>query len=84
MSNVTVVSPAKLAAPRASRFAAQLFVGFAQWFKRTGEARAERQLSADRVAEANAVRGYAQRFAGHDPRFAAELMAAADRHEATE
>jgi hypothetical protein len=27
------------------------------------------------------VRAYAQRFARHDPRFAADLMAAADRHE---
>ena len=45
------------------------------------DARAERREVADRAAEAAAVREYANRFASHDPRFAADLMAAADRHE---
>ncbi len=45
--------------------------------------RAERQSQADRATEAAAVREYAQRYAAHDPRFAADLLAAADRHEGT-
>lgn len=84
MSSITVLSPVKVAVPRASRYLANLFVSLTQWLQRTGASRAQRQLAADRGAEAAAVRQYAQRFASHDPRFAADLLAAADRHESTE
>ena len=84
MSSITVLSPVKVAVPRASRYLAGLFVSLTQWLQRTGSSRAQRQLAADRGAEAAAVRQYAQRFASHDPRFAADLLAAADRHESTE
>jgi len=48
------------------------------------DARASHRLYAERIKEAAAVRDYAQRFARHDPRFAADLLAAADRHESKE
>jgi hypothetical protein len=35
----------------------------------------------DRAAEARRLREYAESVRSHDPRFAADLFAAADRHE---
>ena len=43
--------------------------------------RAESRQFADRQSKAARVRTYAQQIMGHDPRFAADLFAAADRHE---
>jgi hypothetical protein len=85
MTTITVHSPSKVAAPRAAAWAANLFSAFATWMQRTGAERSEAtrrhsQLS-DRSRDAAALRSYAMRFAAHDPRFAADLMAAADRHE---
>lgn len=77
MTTVTVHTPVAVGTPRAALLAANLFSAFLGWFERT----AERREVADRAAEAAAVREYANRFASHDPRFAADLMAAADRHE---
>jgi hypothetical protein len=84
MTAITVQSPITVATPRASRWAAGAFTGVLSWFEQHGVVRAERQLQADRATEAAAVREYAQRYASHDPRFAADLLAAADRHERTE
>ncbi len=83
MTTVTVLSPIKVAMPRVARWAASLFSGLLAGLQRAAEARAEREVQAGRAAEAAAVRDYAHRFASHDPRFAADLMAAADRHELT-
>lgn len=83
MTAITVQSPITIAVPRASRWAAGAFTGVLSWFEQHGTFRAERQLQADRATEAAAVREYAQRYARHDPRFAADLLAAADRHEQT-
>lgn len=46
-----------------------------------GRARPHRQPLEDRTAEAQRVREYAESVRSHDPRFAADLFAAADRHE---
>jgi hypothetical protein len=81
MTSITVYSPIKVAVPRATRWAAGAFTGVMNWVEHHGEARAARQLQSDRLADAVAVRDYAHRFAAHDPRFAADLLAAADRHE---
>jgi hypothetical protein len=81
MTAITVQLPITIAAPRASRWAASAFTGILNWFELHSAARAERQMQADRATEAAAVRNYAQRYASHDPRFAADLLAAADRHE---
>lgn len=81
MTTITVQTPVKVPAPYAARLAAAGFLSFLAWFQRTSAARAERQARTDRIREAAAVRDYAQRFASEDPRFAADLLAAADRHE---
>lgn len=46
-----------------------------------GRARPQRQPLENRAAEARRVREYAESVRSHDPRFAADLFAAADRHE---
>jgi hypothetical protein len=81
MSSITARSPTKLALPSTLRKAADVLSRWSAW---AGQGRAGRQLKAERAAEAAAVREYAQRFARHDPRFAADLLAAADRHERTD
>jgi hypothetical protein len=85
MTTITVQSPSKVTAPRAAGLAATwataLFGAISTWFQRTGQARIEHSRLTDRSRDAAALRTYAMRFAAHDPRFAADLMAAADRHE---
>ncbi len=83
MTAITIQMPIAIATPRATRWAAGAFTGVLSWFEQHGASRAGRQVQADRVTEAAAVREYAQRYAAHDPRFAADLLAAADRHEQT-
>ncbi len=80
-TTTTLLAPIKLAVPRAARSVLASLNTLMGRFERAGEARACRQMRAQRVREAAAVREYALRFASHDPRFAADLMAAADRHE---
>ena len=84
MSTITVHSPIKVAVPRAMRWAANAFSKLLARFIMLSETRAVQRSQAERLNEAAAVRAYAQRFAGHDPRFAADLLAAADRHEINE
>ena len=81
MTTITVHAPLKVAVPRATRWAAGAFTGILSWFDSHSAESQQRQLATDRSADAAAVREYAHRFAGHDPRFAADLLAAADRHE---
>lgn len=82
MTTITVNTPAKIAVPRGSRVAA---VWFGRLLTRLGdmaEKRAERRAVANRMREASEVRAYAQFVMSQDPRFAADLISAADRHEA--
>jgi len=81
MTSITVHTPVKVRTPRAASWAAVAFTRLLSWFQSSAAQRQERREVADRGAEAAAVRQYANRFASHDPRFAADLMAAADRHE---
>jgi hypothetical protein len=81
MTTITVQTPVKVRTPRAAAWAATAFTRLLGWFETSAAQRQERREMADRGAEAAAVRQYAIRFASHDPRFAADLMAAADRHE---
>lgn len=83
MNNFSVYTPVETFEPRGARAAGKLFSQVFGWFQRSRRAQAERRQGADRATEAAAVRDYAQRFASHDPRFAADLLAAADRHEIT-
>ena len=84
MTTVTVHTPISVTAPRASRWAARALAGLLSWFEQQSSRRQRRQVQTNRVSEASAVREYAQRYARHDPRFAADLLAAADRHEHAE
>jgi hypothetical protein len=81
MTTITVQRPVAVRVPRATAWAADTFARLAGWVERSSKARAERSRAATRATEAAAVRAYAHRYASHDPRFAADLMAAADRHE---
>ena len=81
MTTITVNTPAKVSAPRGAKFAADLFSALLTWFQTKTEQRVERLEQAGRQAEAARVRLYAQEMLAQDPRFAADLFAAADRHE---
>lgn len=84
MTTITVNTPVAVAAPRGARWAAAAFAQLLAWMERVTERRAEsREVRAmkARVLEANRVRQLARDMAAYDPRFAAELYAAADRHE---
>jgi len=87
MVTVTVHTPSSTLAPRVAALAANLIVRFLAWLEAVGTARAAaaaRRQARTRMAEAAEVRRYAQSWMDHDPRFAAELLAAADRHDSTE
>ena len=81
MTTVTVHTPVAVGTPRAAIMAASLFTAFLGWIQNSMNVGTENREVTDRAAEAAAVREYANRFASHDPRFAADLLAAADRHE---
>lgn len=83
MTTITVQMPAQVAVPPAARWVGTFVAEAIAFVQRVQAARIERRRDAERIAEANAVRDYARRFARHDPRFVADLMAAADRHERT-
>jgi hypothetical protein len=82
MTSITVTGVPTVKAPRGSLWAAgaaaAAWTALSRWFS------VHRQsTAADAPAiEAARVRDMARRFAAVDPGFAADLMAAADRHEA--
>jgi len=81
MSTITVQSPIKVAAPRGAAVAAALAFRLLNWIEDRQRARAQRIQHAKHLGEASALRLYAMRFEKHDPHFASDLNAAADRHE---
>jgi hypothetical protein len=81
MTTITVHTPVAVARPRGARIAAAWFGRLLAWASRSIESRTERRDFAGRVQEASRVRSYAQSVMQQDPRFAADLFAAADRHE---
>jgi hypothetical protein len=84
MTTISVHTTPAVMAPRAAAWAAKLFSALLNLLQSPAAAPAARKAFSDRQREATAVREYAQRFAAHDPRFAADLFAAADRHEITD
>jgi hypothetical protein len=84
MTSITVQAVRTVAAPRAAAWAAAIFSGLFKLLSPAVVSAGPRKAFSDRQREATAVREYAQRFAAHDPRFAADLFAAADRHEITD
>jgi hypothetical protein len=81
MTTITVLRPAKVRAPRAAAWAAQAFLSLLTWLENAADRRAQHSRAINRATEAAAVRAYADEVQAHDPRFAADLRAAADRHE---
>jgi len=84
MSSITVTGVATVKAPRgaiwAARGAAAIWAALSRWL--AADRRRERSVALEAAIEAARVRAMARRHASTDPGFAADLMAAADRHEA--
>ena len=81
MTSITVKNPVKSLATRGAAVATTWFIALLTWVEKLSRQRAESRQFAGRQDEAARVRTYAQQIMGHDPRFAADLFAAADRHE---
>ena len=81
MSTITVNSPIRVLAPRGATLAGTWFAALLNWLEKDAERRALERRAAKLVNEASYARRLAQAVRGDDPRFAADLFAAADRHE---
>jgi hypothetical protein len=81
MTTITTFVPAPVRVPRGAPAAAWLFGALLNAFQRVAEKRSIGAAQARRRAEARETRRYALRVQAQDPRFAADLLAAADRHE---
>lgn len=83
-TTITVLRPAAVQSPRAAAWAARAFVQLLAWFESTADHRAQRHRAIARATDVAALRTYARQMETQDPRFAADLRAAADRHEYAE
>ena len=81
MTTITVNAPATVNAPRGAHWAGVWFAALLNGLEKSGSRRVDRSDQANRLAEAARVRLHAQQVMQHDPRVAADLFAAADRHE---
>jgi hypothetical protein len=81
MTTATLLSPFKVALPRATRYVLGSLNQFMGSLEHTRQALDQRHEQAQRARDAAAVREYAQRCSKQDPRLASDLYAAADRHE---
>lgn len=81
MTTITVNSPERVSMPLGATVAAGLFLRVLSWFATAKAQRSHTLDEASRVGEAARVRRMAQEVMIDDPRFAADLFAAADRHE---
>ena len=87
MTTISIHTPTTVKAPRGATAAAWLISRLStavEGIRQRRAARTEQMRSVSRYAEASALRRHAQGFMGADPRFAADLFAAADRHERQE
>jgi len=80
MSTITVTGIAKVNEPRGSVWAARAAAALARLLARTSVERSPAEAAAHEAAQ---VRALARRHMNTDPGFAADLLAAADRHEST-
>jgi hypothetical protein len=82
MSSITVTGVPTIKSPRgaiwAARGAAAAWAALTRWL----DGRKQQSVALGAAIEAARVRAMARRHASTDPGFAADLMAAADRHEA--
>ena len=82
MTTLTIVSPPlKTATSRGARFAAVAFTRLLQVLAHRREARALARERLARESDATRVRRLAQQMRCVDPSFAADLFAAAERHD---
>lgn len=81
MTTTTVNVPAQTPAPRGALWAANLFYGLLSLGQSVWSAEMQHRARRTRCAEASEVRTYARKLERYDPRSAADLFAAADRHE---
>jgi hypothetical protein len=83
MTTITITRPAPVAAPRGALWAASAAAAVLRAFasRRIPADTLAREAQAERQAEAAKVRRLADQWHAVDPRFAADLYAAADRHE---
>ena len=81
MTTLTVNVPVAVASPRGAVLAASLYNTIASGLSLWRQTRQARRVAASRVAEAAQVRAYAWQIMSQDRSYAADLLAAADRHE---
>ena len=87
MTTITTLNPVAVATPRAADWAANIWLAVSRMgaaLQGWAHQRHEHVVVNGRYAEANRLRQVAQGFMSSDPRFAADLYAAADRHERAE
>lgn len=80
MTTITVFRPQAVGVPRAAQWAAQAFMRLLGALERAADERTRRHRALAQLADAARVRAYAVQVAAVDPGFAADLLAAADRH----
>jgi hypothetical protein len=80
MTQIAIISPEKIAAPRGAAWAAEAASRLLAFVQAWQAGRAQRCVADARAAEAAAVRRTADELCRIDPRAAADLYAAADRH----
>lgn len=83
MTTTTVNVPAQTPAPRGALWAANMFYGLLSLGQGAWSAEMQHRAQRARLAEAAEARAYARELERYDPRCAADLFAAADRHEQT-
>ena len=81
MTMLSVITPAPVQMPRFAAVAATLFARLLQGLTAVDRAVTAPRAESERQRQARELRQFAAQHAEHDPRFAADLWAAADRHE---
>jgi hypothetical protein len=81
MTSITVHVPAKIAVPRGAQLVGATYSAVVSGLALWRAARVQDKALKSRTAEAAKVRVYAHEVMSLDRRFAADLLAAADRHE---
>ena len=81
MTTITIHKPIAIRTPRGAPVAANLFLRFIEACERTLSSYKQSAKANGRQSEAAKLRRYADSLRMADPRFAADLFAAADRHE---
>ena len=81
MTTITVQVPTYVHVPRGATFFGSLYSAIAAGLTAWNQTRLQRRASAVRAAEIAELREFAWSLMKEDRRYAADLLAAADRHE---